>query len=67
MKINDLQHIEVATQEIKGGRRRGSATANAGADALAIGRYTYTSTYTSVTAVKGFYSSSSSGSYASAS
>jgi len=68
MKITNLNHIEVATQEVIGGHhhrhRRGIAVANAGADSLAIGRYTSTSTSTGTLAIAGVLSASSSGSNA---
>lgn len=71
MIISDLNHVEVVSkdQEIVGAGKYyyyPSATAYANAHALAIGYKTYTSTYTSATAVKGVYSSSHSGSYANA-
>ena len=70
MQINNLNHIESATQPVVGGYYyyyyRPTATASASADALAIGYKTYSSTYTSTQAVAGMFSSSVSGSYASA-
>jgi hypothetical protein len=71
MKINNLNHIEVATQDIVGGfkykpKYKPSATATAGAEALAIGKITVTKTYTAVEAVSGVFSYSGSSSYASA-
>ncbi len=70
MKINNLNHIEVATQEIVGGGRNRYYyarpvyvnTANAFADAAAFGRNTATVTSTGTFVVSGFSSLSGSSS-----
>ena len=68
MKINDLNYIEAVTESLAGGyhSRMRSAEARASADALTIGRNTFSFTSTSVYAIAGMYASSSSRSYASA-
>lgn len=69
MQINNLNHIESANQTVVGGYYyyyRPTATAYADAYSLAVGYKTYSSTYTSTSAVAGLFSSSVSGSYASA-
>ena len=70
MKINDLNYIEAVTESLAGGmhspRTVRSAEARASADALTIGRNTFSFTSTSVYAIAGMYASSSSRSYASA-
>lgn len=70
MKIQDLNHIEVVIQDVVGGvsypSYMSSAKARASADALTIGRNTFSSTYTRVYAIAGWYASSRSRSYASA-
>ena len=70
MKINDLNHIETVTESISGGisylRSIRSAKARASAEALTIGRNTFSFTSTSAYAVAGVYAASSSKSYASA-
>lgn len=63
MQINNLNHIEVATQEVTGAGynrhyRPAVNTASAGAHANAIGRFTDASTYVSTTTVSGRGSSS---------
>jgi hypothetical protein len=64
MKINNLNHIEVATQEIVGGYRRHKPvyvnTAEASAGALAIGSNTSTYTSTGAFVISGFTSASKS-------
>ena len=70
MKINNLNHVEVATQEIIGGYRGRYYyyrpvyvnTANAHAGAAAFGRNTATFTSTGTLAVSGFSSLSGSSS-----
>lgn len=72
MIINDLNHLEVISEETnvmgmgykKPTKKYGFASASAGADATAIGRYTFSDTYTNATAVAGVFSSSSSRSFA---
>ena len=70
MKINDLNHVETATKSVVGGmsypRTLRSAKARATAEALTIGRNTFSVTSTSAYAVAGVYAASSSKSYASA-
>ncbi|MEM7769546.1 MAG: hypothetical protein AAGA75_07515 [Cyanobacteria bacterium P01_E01_bin.6] len=75
MIISDLNYIESVSDEtqVLGGRRKkgkkgrktyGKALAKAGADALAIGKYSFSATYTNAQAVAGVFSSSSSHSVA---
>ena len=66
MKIHDLNYIESVTESLAGGyhSRMRSAEARASADALTIGRNTFSFTSTSVYAIAGMYASSSSRSYA---
>ena len=73
MKINNLTHAEVATQEIVGGYRKNSYyyvkpiyvnTADAMAEALAFGKNTATVTSTGVVVINGFSSFSGSSSSA---
>jgi hypothetical protein len=70
MKINDLSHVETVTESVIGGisypRSLRSAKARASAEALTIGRNTFSFTATSAYAVAGIYAASSSRSYASA-
>lgn len=66
MKINNLNHVEVATQEVVGGYYKRYVkpvyvnTADALAGALAFGKNTSTFTSTNVLVVSGFTSASSS-------
>ena len=63
MKINNLNHIEVATQEIVGGKKPKPVYVNvatAAAGALAFGKNTETSTLTGVLVISGFSSASGS-------
>ena len=70
MKISDLNYIEAVTESLAGGmhspRTVRSAEARASADALTIGRNTFSFTSTSAYAIAGRYAASSSRSYASA-
>lgn len=71
MKINNLNHIEAATQEIVGGGKKYYYpkpvyvnTADAFAGALAFGKNTATLTTTGVLVISGFTSASTSASSA---
>jgi hypothetical protein len=70
MKIQNLNHIEVANQEVLGGSKKkkphGIAEAYADAYAKAYGTLTLSGTYTKAIAVAGVYAKSVSSSYASA-